>query len=184
MHNPITILIERLSRLVQNDAHQSGLKPTQWEALRFLSRANKYSRSPGGLTAYLSMTKGTVSQTLIALERKGLIQKQTASNDRRGVQIELTESGRELLDDDPLQELDKVVRAFPKDTSSKLIGALEGLLKKMIEHRQGRPFDACKTCRHFQRRHKYGAPHYCNLLSEPLSVEESAQICIEQDALA
>ncbi|HIP78057.1 MAG TPA: MarR family transcriptional regulator, partial [Kiloniellaceae bacterium] len=57
------LLLERLARVLQNEAHSEGLKPTQWEALRYLSRANRFSRTPSGVTAYLGMTKGTVSQT-------------------------------------------------------------------------------------------------------------------------
>ena len=35
-------LLERLARLVHNDAHVDGLKPTQWESLRYLARANRF----------------------------------------------------------------------------------------------------------------------------------------------
>ena len=86
----IVALLERLSRVLQNESHAEGLKPTQWEALRYLERANRFSRTPSGLTSYLGMTKGTVSQTLNALERKGLIRKTADKADRRQVHIDLT----------------------------------------------------------------------------------------------
>lgn len=66
----ILILLERIGRVLQNDGHSEGLKPTQWEALRYFARANRFSRSPSALTAYLGMTKGTVSQTVGALEKR------------------------------------------------------------------------------------------------------------------
>ena len=48
---PLSHLIERLARVLQNDGHCDGLKPTQWEVLRYLSRANRFSCTPGAVTA-------------------------------------------------------------------------------------------------------------------------------------
>ena len=65
--------LERLARVMRAREHEDGLNPAQWEALRFLTRANRFSNSPGALTRYLGATKGTISQTVMALERKGFI---------------------------------------------------------------------------------------------------------------
>lgn len=184
MHRPATTLIERLTRILQNDAHTGGLKPTQWEALRYLARANRFSRSPGALTIYLGMTKGTVSQTLLALERKGLVEKQAAAKDRRGVKLDLTKAGQTLLADDPMRNLDASIAAMPREARDRLGKSLESLLKDMITRRGGRPFGACKTCTHFRARHKQGAPHFCSLLDEPLSINDKKRICVEQEAAA
>ena len=80
----IAALIERIGRLLSTDAHAGGLLPVQWEALRYLGRANRFSRTPAALTAYLGLTKGTVSQTVHVLEAKGLVTKQVDPADRRG----------------------------------------------------------------------------------------------------
>ena len=65
--------LERLTRLMRAGEHEGGLNPAQWEALRYLSRANRFSNSPIALTRFLGSTKGTISQTIKALERKGFI---------------------------------------------------------------------------------------------------------------
>ena len=184
MRKPAPILVERLSRILQNDAHAGGLKPTQWEALRYLARANRFSRSPGALTAYLGMTKGTVSQTLQALGRKGLIEKTTVGSDRRSVNLSLTKAGLALLAHDPMHGLETVIGSLPAETDRTLGIALEGILKAMLLRRGGRPFSACKRCVHFRRRHDRGAPHYCDLLDEPLSVDDIEKICAEQEVAA
>jgi DNA-binding MarR family transcriptional regulator len=57
-------VLERLSRVLLNDSASGGLNPTQWEALRFFALANRFSSTPSGLTAFLGVTKGTVSQTV------------------------------------------------------------------------------------------------------------------------
>ena len=181
MRNSPTLLLERLSRVLQNDAHAGGLKPTQWEGLRYLARANRFSRSPGALTAYLGMTKGTVSQTLQALERKGLVRKRAAAEDRRSVQLDLTKAGEKALANDPLRDLEMSIAEMTQDAQNALGAALENLVKDMLDRRNGQSFGACKSCRHFRRKHSQGAPHFCTLLGEPLSSEDSEEICAEHE---
>ena len=183
MFSSSTHLLERLARLVHNDAHTGGLKPTQWEALRYFARANRFSRSPGALTAYLGMTKGTVSQTLQALERKGLVEKRAAASDRRSVKINLTKAGETLLTDDPLSDLEASIDALPKNKQELFGATLEGLMKNLLHRRSGKAFGACKTCRHFRRDKNQGAPFFCSLLSEPLSTSDSEMICAEQETV-
>ena len=64
-------LIDRLERLTRGRESGGGLNPAQWEALRFLSHANRFSRTPAALADYLGSTRGTISQTLIALQLNG-----------------------------------------------------------------------------------------------------------------
>lgn len=179
----VLVLLERLGRLLQNDAHREGLKPTQWEALRFLGRANRFSRSPGAVTAYLGMTKGTVSQTLAALERKGLVRKVAVPADRRNLRLELTRTGKALLKRDPLVDLETAARRLTAGQRADLEAGLSKLLAEALGQRGGRPFGACKTCRYFRRDAEDGRPHRCGLLDEPLSKSDSELVCVEQEPL-
>ncbi len=180
----ILILLERIGRVLQNDGHSQGLKPTQWEALRYFARANRFSRSPSALTAYLGMTKGTVSQTVSALEKKGLIEKATPEADRRQVQIELTAKGQKLLNRDPLGAMASSLSRLPASQRQELKDDLGDFLRAVLRQRDGRPFGACKTCRHFRKHAVGGAPHKCGLLDEPLSATDSEMICVEHEAAA
>ena len=175
-----SILLERLARIIQNEAHVDGLKPTQWEALRFLARANRFSSNPSGLTAYLGTTKGTVSQTLAALERKGLVKKSAAANDKRTVKLTVTRAGEAALRNDPLAQLDGALSSMSKADGLSLNASLETLLRAMLLQRNGRSFGVCKSCKHFKRNAKGGAPHLCGLLNEPLSNDDGDRVCIEQ----
>jgi len=177
--NDTSNLLERLSRVLQNDAHSKGLKPTQWAAIRYLAQANRFSRNPKGLTAFLGMTKGTVSQTLNALERKGLIKKNLNPLDRRNVQLELTTTARKLLKEDPIHSISKLVSDLDEQTSTAIQSGLKSLLQELLKQRNGKTFDMCNTCVHFQADVDEGNPHRCALLKVPLSVEDSIQICIE-----
>src|SRR3546814_5148487 len=44
MAQRVIVLLDRLSRLTRELQFVDGLNPAQWEALRFLATANKYSR--------------------------------------------------------------------------------------------------------------------------------------------
>ncbi len=101
----IAELVDRLGRVVRAGEHQGGLNPAQWEALRYLARCNRFSNTPGALARYLAATKGTVSQTLNALERKGLIERRPDPASGRVVRLLLTRAGRALAAKDPLIQL-------------------------------------------------------------------------------
>lgn len=180
----LLVLLERIGRLMQNEGYSDDLKPTQWEALRYFNRANRFSRSPSALTAYLGMTKGTVSQTVNALERKGLIDKKGVDGDRRQVRIELTARAHRLLERDPLSNVELSLARLPVREQGTLKNSLARLLRETLRNRGGRPFGACRTCRHFQKDCAEGNPHRCGLLDEPLSSEDSRKICVEQEYAA
>ena len=177
-----TELIERLARLVTSEGHSHGLKPAQWNTLRYLARANRFSRTPGALTTYLGATKGTVSQTVMSLERAGLVDKQPHPIDRRSVLLALSPAGRRMLDQDELLGLDLSVSTLPPDSRADLEAALSDLLKMHLQANGGRPFGICRDCRHFEPDAGGEGAHFCRLLGEPLSDADSAQICLEQEA--
>lgn len=180
--NKTVEMVERLARIVAQDGHAHGLKPAQWEALRYLARANRFSRTPGALTAYLGATKGTVSQTLMSLERAGLVAKSTHPDDRRSVRLELTREGAALLERDALVAMSQAVTALPADTHAALETGLTGLLKARLALSGGRPFGICRDCRHFSAGTHGAGVHYCRLLDEPLTEVDAGNICVEQEA--
>lgn len=175
-------LLERIGRLLRGARHRTDLlNPAQWEALRFLGQANRYSRTPTALTRYLGSTKGTVSQTLIALERKGLVRRADDPRDRRGVRLGLTSRGRANLQRDPLLDL---LDGIDPALLSRLEADLGELLVHLQRGNRHRPFGLCGTCRFFQRDAgdtNGGAPHRCGLTLEPLTTYESEQICAEHE---
>jgi DNA-binding MarR family transcriptional regulator len=164
-------LIERLGRLLRAGDHAAGLNPAQAEALRYLARANRFSRTPAALAEYLGSTRGTVSQTLMSLEAKGLIERQANARDGRSVVFALTKAGSDFL------------VASPAHGLATATDHLEAGLRALVASRGGRAFGACHTCRHFRRDHHAGAaPHHCALLDEALSETDQALICAEQTA--
>ena len=90
-------LVDRLERLARLDATPDPLNAAQWEALRYLARANRYSRTPAAVADYLASTRGTVSRTLAALEDKGYLQREDNPRDGRSVDFALTARGRKRV---------------------------------------------------------------------------------------
>ena len=177
-------LIDRIGRLARTDAHEGSLNPAQWEAMRFLHRANRFSRTPGAVSEFLGATKGTVSQTLIALERKGLVRRSPGDPDRRTVTVSLTETGARAIAQDPLDNLAQAVRDLADDRRSALNEGLRGLLAAVQARSGRRSFGQCRTCRYFRRNGALDdpdGPHRCGLLDVPLRDMESRRICIEHE---
>jgi DNA-binding MarR family transcriptional regulator len=178
------ILLERLSRLVRAKEHTSDLNPAQWEALRYLARCNRFSNSPAALTRYLSATKGTVSQTLIALERKGLIVKAPRPGEARSVVLTLSEAGIQKLADDPWAALAPAIDKIKPKLRQRFASGVEKLVGQVIKT-QGLPsFGACSSCRYFR---EGGAPddvkgkHWCLLFEEPVTKTEADKICASHE---
>lgn len=173
-------LIERVGRLLSTEAHAEGLLPVQWEALRYLDKANRFSRTAAALTAYLGLTKGTVSQTLNGLEQKGLVKKQVDLTDRRSKHLSLSAKGTRLLQRDPLLATVAAISELDGSAQRALNKNLQAFLTLRLTARDRQPFGQCRDCRYFARQHPEGAPHYCQLLDEKLAQAEAQAICYEQ----
>lgn len=142
----VIVLLDRLGRLTRELQFADGLNPAQWEALRFLAQANKYSRSPTALADYLGATKGTVSQTLIALESKGLITRCKKTEDRRQVDLCLTDAGQAMLGKDPMQTLEQATLEIADELGAEMVKGLSRLLHDLQTRNQINEFGVCQDC--------------------------------------
>jgi DNA-binding MarR family transcriptional regulator len=177
-------LLERLASLLRSESrnllHEYGLQPVQFEALHYLSTCNRYSDTPMGVTEYLGQTKGSVSQTLKVLEKKGLIVKTPDENDKRVWHMTVTENGVTLV---------KEVLPSPSiQSASKLLGdqdiaKIDALLSKLLSTVQRannfKSFGQCDSCRH---NIKLGTGDYfCGLTKERLTHLDIGLICREHE---
>ena len=182
----IAELVGRLGRMAHGLQYTSGLNPAQWEALRFIARANRYSRSPGAIARYLGTTRGTVSQTLIALETKGYIRRLRCDADRRALTVDLTDTGRRLIEDDPLCLVLQAADALDCDSRQQLADGLEGLVRA-VQLAKGLPeFGPCLNCVHFlpAEPEADAASCHCTLTDEPIPPGETGKICVEFESAA
>src|SRR3546814_12878639 len=143
MTDPLSDLLARTARLIAGDGHSAGLKPVQWQALRYLAIANRFSRTPGALAAWLGQTKGTVSQTVGALERKGLVERTGDPDDRRLVRLSLTEAGHAMLGRAPESIADAMLAGLTAADRAAFAPFLAHLLQE---------FPTARAYRHFAMR--------------------------------
>ncbi|UWQ56122.1 MarR family winged helix-turn-helix transcriptional regulator [Leisingera caerulea] len=177
MQHPTRIaeLISRLARLDAGESWAAELNPAQRAALDYLSRANRFSRSPSHVAAYLGSTRGTVSQTLKALAQKGYVEEQRSESDKRVIRFALTAQGEQVTA--LPRALTEAAAALPDTAHDTLQAALEQILGRMIAANGGQPFGLCHACKHFTAE---GPGGFCRLLAEPLSPEDTNKICHEQ----
>lgn len=174
----IASLIERLARLVRAREYSCDLNPAQWEALRYLERCNRFSNNPTALAEFLGSTKGTVSQTLTSLQRKGLLDKVPRPGNGRSLSLELTEKGHSLLANDPTVELETAIEALGPEATG-LFRKLRHLVAALQVENRGRSFGRCGTCAYFCDHAEGGNPHLCSLMNLPVTVAETSRICAE-----
>lgn len=178
----IVELVDRLSRIAHSLQFAEGLNPAQWEALRYVARANRNSCSPGALADFMGSTKGTVSQTLKALESKGLIERHRKSGDRRAVQITVTEDGRNLLARDPLGQIHDALTPFDRTRQLEIVNGMQRLLDIVQRHQQIPEFGPCLNCTHYKpeacdESNSIGCR--CGVSGELFSSLEIENICVD-----
>ena len=167
-------LLDRLGRLMAAQEWGDGLNPAQRSALDYLARANRFSRAPSHVADYLCTTRGTASQTLKALHRKGLIAPEPKPGDKRSISYDITPAGRSALDTE--NELEVALGTLPPDLADAGEEALSALLQTMLARRSHVPFGICRDCRHHEIR---GNARHCGLLNATLSDPEAGKICHE-----
>ncbi|MGR9054182.1 MAG: MarR family winged helix-turn-helix transcriptional regulator [Gammaproteobacteria bacterium] len=177
-------VIERMAALIRSEERKRctelGIQAVHLQVLDYLSRCNRYSDTPAALTNYLGMTKGTVSQTLLLLERKGFVRKQPDFNDKRMVHLQLTPAGKDILQRAVPNELFEHAAAileqdYPNLREEVYIDALTALQRAHKSH----SFGLCKTCKYFT---ETSNGFFCGLTKEPLSQQDSEKICQEHTA--
>jgi len=174
-------LIERMAALIRSEERKKctelGLQPVHLQILDYLSRCNRYSDTPAALTNYLGMTRGTVSQTLLLLVKKGFIKKTTDASDRRMVHLSLLAEGVAILKQARTSELFHQAASLLKEqdfvnNEEMFMKALTALQKA----NKSQSFGQCKTCQYFT---VTSVGLSCGLTKEPLSQEDSEKICQE-----
>jgi DNA-binding MarR family transcriptional regulator len=125
-------LFEHLSRAVYSLSFSEGLNPAQWNALRYLNRANPSSRTMSAFARFHVTTRSTASQTLAALVRKKLIKKARDPADGRIVRLELTPKGQRLLDRDPVNHLVAALESLPADRQRIAAETVETLIRAVF----------------------------------------------------
>jgi DNA-binding MarR family transcriptional regulator len=172
-------LFERINILLQAEERKGctarGLKLVHARILDYLAHCSSHSDTPMAVADYLSLTKGTVSQSISVLERKGYLNKTADSIDRRVVHLSLSTMGKQLLTE--LKPLDIFVQAeyiLATKQVTTIGDALRTVLLVLQQTNQTKSFGVCGSCTHFiEREHD----NHCAVALSPVSQEDVERIC-------
>ncbi|MCK4843021.1 MAG: winged helix-turn-helix transcriptional regulator [Methylococcales bacterium] len=175
-------LISCISNLLRSEERKIytllNLQPIHGQILDYLSKCNLHSDTPASVTAFLDLTKGTVSQSLQILERKGYIKKVPDKNDHRVVHLKLLPAGHRILDKIQLPDIFKQVESqIAEQDFSSLADALKNTLLALQTANNSRTFGLCNTCIYFVE--QVDNQYYCGLTSQALKHAEIDKICKE-----
>lgn len=179
-------LIEYMAALIRSEERKRctelKLQLVHFQFLEYFSLCNKYSDTPAAIANYLGMTRGTVSQTLIILEKRGFLKKTQDNKDKRVLHIQLLKKGLNTLKKaKPTELFKKATAILDEDVSitsreEVFVEALTALQKANNSH----SFGMCKTCKNFTRK---STGFFCELTQEKLSKSDSDKICQEHIAI-
>jgi len=168
-------LVVQLSRAAYAEASAGDLTPAQWLALRFFSRANRFSRTVSAFAEFHATTRGTASQTVRALVQRGYLTRSRSERDGRSVQFDLTAQARDSLRNDPLDALQRAAVRLSARRQQALAEDLRQLRDWMAEERSATTVGACERCGYLKRD---GDGFRCGLMDEPLASHELVEFCV------
>jgi DNA-binding MarR family transcriptional regulator len=179
-------LLERLGHLLRHDLRAAGaaddLEPVHLQALDYLARANRYSDTPAAVGEYLGLSKGNVSQRLLALERAGLVARESDARDGRVSHLAPTAAGHARLRQAvPPPAWRDALASLGAGEGGALAASLRALLMALQRQRGGRSFGVCHSCRHFLKERGQAR---CGLTGEVLQAPQTLRLCREHAPLS
>lgn len=188
---PIVAAIERLSAVVRSlqwsAAYAEGLYPAQLQVLQLCAARQGEGLTLSALAAELSVSVPTMSDTVSALERKGLLVRRSHPTDRRATVVEVTDAGRQLLDrlqqwDAPLRAALEVLPEARRETGYEFL--LE-LLRRLWRDGVITMPRMCLTCRWLRYDERtYATTYRCELLGMDLVPLQLRLDCPDHEAIA
>jgi DNA-binding MarR family transcriptional regulator len=166
-----------------NEHPRSGLTPTQAQLL-VLVDARPGGRTLSALAAELGVTAPTASDSVSALERKGLVEKRRAAGDARALAVRPSPAGRRLarrlalwpdfllaaIDELDVGEREVFQRALVKMIRSLQIRGRIPVARMCVGCRFFRPYAHASS----------SAPHHCAFVDAPFGDAELRLDCADQ----
>ena len=184
--NKIVFALERLSHVFRIhwwEEHKNfQLSPLQMQLLVTLQFQPTLD-SVSAMASYLKLSNATVSDAVRVLIGKAYVQKQSSPEDGRRHHLRLTETGQQTALE--LSKFANQIRDFVQTVPNQE-QFLDSLLHLMHQlQRTGFiPLQQmCPTCYHF-RQTDGDSPYYCQLLQQPLLIEDLRIHCQEHELVA
>lgn len=192
-HETRARILESLTRIgaalrarVWEEATPIGLNPTQCRILVVLLRSGGDGMSLASVAEQLGVTAPTVSDSVAALEKKGLLTKTYRREDGRRRSIRLTPEGRSAAHrlsrwpEGLLASLD----ALPAPAQSEFLRSLVVMIRSLQESGQIAPGRLCVSCRFFEPNvhDDERAPHHCRFVDAAFGDGSLRLDCLDHEA--
>jgi DNA-binding MarR family transcriptional regulator len=175
-------LLEQVARILWFEGTKHGLRDREWMALRFLSRANRFSRTPSALASYVGTTRGTASFIIGELERLGYLERKRSAQDKRSVMLSVTQQGKKFLVRDPVNVLIESIGVLEDEAKVGFRDALRHVLDQSDAAEQRHHTDVCKRCIFLREDRsttdsRTTAEFSCRLFRAPIAEAEVDLLC-------
>jgi DNA-binding MarR family transcriptional regulator len=180
----IIAALERISQafrvLLWNESKEFALSPIQVQVLIFLLHHSEEKRKVSYLADEFNMTKATISDTIKALDQKGLINKTTERQDSRSYVIHLTKKGIDIAERTSVftRELQIPIDKLHPDDKENLLLSLMGVIHHLNRTGVITIQRMCTTCVHYKPADGR-QPHFCKLLNKKIENSELRIDCPE-----
>jgi DNA-binding MarR family transcriptional regulator len=173
--NPLSInyrIREGLARMAMvgrvddwSRAKAASLNPTQLAILTLLD-GRKDGMGVKDIAAHLGVSQPTATDSILSLEKKGLVVKQTSPADKRAVSIMITPDGVAALGHEGSDLAERAVSSLDPTEQEDLLLALIKMIRHLQEQNAIPVQRMCVTCRYFGPFAHPGSdqPHHCHLV--------------------
>jgi DNA-binding MarR family transcriptional regulator len=175
-------LLGQVARILWFEGTKHGMRDREWMALRFLSRANRFSRTPSALASYVGTTRGTASFIIGELERLGYVERKRSAKDKRSVMLSVTQQGKKFLARDPVNGLVEAIAVLDDDNKIRFRDTLRHVLDQADAAEQRHHTDVCKRCIFLREdrsasENKTTVEFTCRLFRAPIAETEIDLLC-------
>ncbi len=167
----------------QKQSFEVRLSPTQAKALLLVEDG---IQSPSEISKRIGVSRASLSDSLTALQDKGLLKKRRSPEDSRATILELTAKGRRRSDG--LADWPTALQESLDDLNTEEKHMLLRVLSKIIANLQDQGSVSvprmCANCRFFRPNAHAGSkkPHHCDYINSAFSDGELRLDCPEHEA--
>lgn len=183
LETKILSLIDRISKayeyVLRKCSSKHGMTPLQAE-LMILVGSSSLASSVTKASRFLLVAQPTLSDSLSALKRKGLLETFQDNTDRRVTRFKLTKYGEEVLMELQrcLEEFRVSLRDFEREHLRDLFRGLIMLTRNLYRVGIVREARMCLTCRYFSSSE---GEYYCSLLKMRMSLQDLKIECPDHE---
>ncbi|WP_426615762.1 MarR family transcriptional regulator [Bradyrhizobium sp. McL0616] len=167
------------------EGDHKGLSAREWAALRFVRRANRFSRTPSALADFIGTSRATASQIVKALEAKAYVHRKTSFEDKRSVELRVTAQGEKCLNqDDPINHVVNAVAKLGTQECVKLNFTIKEILNHVYRELPRVQANTCLDCLFLAesnrgpRKGRAATEFMCRRYRVKVSREETELLCI------